>query len=85
VPDYVREFADWVWGRIEAGDLTSLLEYRGQAPGALRAHPTQEHLLPLYMALGAAGEGAAAERFHAGVDDHVIAMDAYAFYRKETR
>lgn len=84
VPEYVREFADWIWACIEAGDLPSLLDYRQKAPGAVRAHPSQEHLLPLYVALGAAGEGAAAERFHAGVDDYVIAMDAYAFHRKET-
>jgi 4,5-DOPA dioxygenase extradiol len=36
-------------------------------------------LLPLFVALGAAGDGAKAERFHAGIDHYVIAMDAYSF------
>jgi 4,5-DOPA dioxygenase extradiol len=37
----------------------------------------------LYVALGAASDGAQAERFHAGIDDYVIAMDAYSFLPKK--
>lgn len=80
VPDYVREFPDWIWRRLEAADMPALLDYRHRAPEAERAHPSDEHLLPLYVALGAAGEGPRAERLHAGVDDYVIAMDAFAFH-----
>lgn len=76
---YVREFADWVWRRIEAGDLRALLDYRRQAPEAPRAHPTEDHLLPLYVALGAAGNGFSARRVYAGIDERVLAMDAFAF------
>ena len=36
------------------------------------------------LALGAAGEGAQAERFHAGIDHYVIAMDAYRFTPRGT-
>jgi 4,5-DOPA dioxygenase extradiol len=83
VPSYVREFADWVWQRLVAADLPALLDYRHQAPAAQRAHPTDEHLLPLYVALGAAGDRARIDRLHVGIDDHVIAMDAYAFHPGE--
>jgi 4,5-DOPA dioxygenase extradiol len=82
LPAYVREFPDWIWQRLEAGDLPALLDYRRLAPAAVRAHPSDEHLLPLYVALGAAGEGARAERLHLGVDDYVIAMDAFAFHAR---
>lgn len=78
-PDYVSRFADWLADRLAAGDSDSLLDYRTLAPDAVRAHPSDEHLLPLYVALGAAGESAHAERVHAGIDDFVISMDAYAF------
>jgi len=78
-PSYVREFADWIGGRLDARDLAALLDYRRQAPHAGRAHPSDEHLLPLFVAFGAAGAGASSQRVHAGVDDYVIAMDAYAF------
>jgi 4,5-DOPA dioxygenase extradiol len=80
VPDYVRAFPDWIWQHLAAGDIESLLDYRRQAPDAERAHPSDEHLLPLYVALGAAGNAARAERLHAGIDDYVIAMDAFAFH-----
>ncbi|MDK9724102.1 MAG: dioxygenase [Sterolibacteriaceae bacterium MAG5] len=79
IPAYVREFADWLADRLAAGDLAALIDYRRQAPDAVRAHPSEEHLLPLHVALGAGGENAVAHRLHAGIDDYVIAMDAYAF------
>ena len=78
-PAYVRQFADWLAERLAAQDIPALLDYRRQAPGGVQAHPSDEHLLPLYVALGAGGAQARAERFHAGIDDHVIAMDAYSF------
>jgi 4,5-DOPA dioxygenase extradiol len=82
-PAYVREFADWMWEKLAARDVPALLDYRSQAPHAQRAHPTEDHLLPLYVALGAAGEDFEATRFHAGVDDFVLAMDAFSFKGKE--
>ena len=78
-PAYVREFTDWLAERLAAKDLPALLDYRKLAPGALQAHPTDEHLLPLFVALGAAGPDAEAQRLHAGIDEYVIAMDAYTF------
>jgi 4,5-DOPA dioxygenase extradiol len=78
-PAYVRQFADWLAERLQAHDVDSLLDYRQRAPGAVQAHPSDEHLLPLFVAFGAGGEGARVDRVHAGIDDYVIAMDAYAF------
>lgn len=82
-PTYVREFSGWFAARLAAGDTESLLDYRRRAPGAVQAHPSEEHLLPLFVALGAGGEHAEARRFHAGIDDYVIAMDAYSFFPLE--
>lgn len=78
-PAYVREFTDWLAERLQTRDIPALLDYRRQAPGAVQAHPSDEHLLPLYVALGAGGDTARIERVHAGIDDYVIAMDAYSF------
>lgn len=79
IPAYVREFADWLAERSDEKDLRALLNYRQEAPGAVQAHPSDEHLLPFYVALGAGGPNAVADRIHAGIDDYVIAMDAYSF------
>ncbi len=78
-PAYVRQFTDWLADRLAAHDIPALLDYRRQAPGGTQAHPSEEHLLPLYVALGAGGENSQVKRFHAGIDNHVIAMDAYSF------
>ncbi|MDD2741842.1 MAG: class III extradiol ring-cleavage dioxygenase [Rhodocyclaceae bacterium] len=78
-PAYVRQFTDWFAARLASHDTAALLDYRQQAPDARQAHPSDEHLLPFFVALGAAGEQASAQRLHAGIDDYVIAMDAYAF------
>jgi len=78
-PGYVRQFADWMAERLQAHDTDALLDYRARGPGAVQAHPSDEHLLPLFVALGAGGERAEVQRFHAGIDDYVIAMDAYSF------
>ena len=78
-PAYVREFSEWMADHLAGGDIAEMLNYRQQAPHAVRAHPSDEHLLPLYLALGAAGSGAKVQRLHAGIDDYVIAMDAYKF------
>ena len=76
---YVRPFIDWIEQRLAAGDIDALLDYRRQAPFAERAHPTDEHLLPLFVALGAAGESATAQRIDAGIDLGILAMDIYRF------
>ncbi|MFM8692109.1 MAG: DODA-type extradiol aromatic ring-opening family dioxygenase [Limnohabitans sp.] len=54
---YVTAFCDWVHDTLMAGDLEAMLDCRGQAPHAVRAHPSDEHFLTVYFALGAAGWG----------------------------
>ena len=76
---YVRPFIEWMEQRLLAGDVDALLDYRAQAPFAQRAHPTEEHLLPLFVALGAAGANAHAQRIDAGIDMGLLAMDIYRF------
>ena len=83
-PEYVHAFADWVAERLHDNDVHALIDYRRQAPSAARAHPSEEHLLPLFVALGAASDAPHVDRFHAGVDDYVIAMDAYTFDHSTT-
>lgn len=79
-PAYVHEFADWVHAQMRAQHVDALLNYRQTQAAGVRAHPRDEHLLPLFTALGAAGNDAQPEAFYRGIDDHVIAMDGYAFH-----
>lgn len=78
-PAWVSTFNDWLAGRLESGDVASLLDYRGAALHAARNHPTEEHLLPLFAAYGAGTPGARPQRIHAGYTWGVIGMDAWRF------
>jgi 4,5-DOPA dioxygenase extradiol len=80
-PPYVRRFADWVATQLAQTDFTPLINYRQTCADASPAHPTEDHFMPFFVALGAAGDKPDAERFYAGVDDYVIAMDGYCFNR----
>lgn len=77
---YAREFSEWLHDRVGAGDTDAVLRYRELAPGATRAHPTDEHFLPFLVAWGAGGERAKSERIYAGFEGNALAMDAYLFH-----
>ncbi|MFJ2324760.1 DODA-type extradiol aromatic ring-opening family dioxygenase [Pseudomonas sp. NPDC087690] len=80
--DYVKAFAAWTAQTLRAGQTDQLLDYRQQAPSAERAHPTDEHFLPLLIALGAAGERYDTRVLEGGVSYGVLAMDSYLFSSK---
>ena len=75
----VTEFSAWMDAMITAGDIKALIGYRTRAPHAQDEHPTEEHLLPLFTAMGAAGETIAARRLHSSVEHGILRMDAYGF------
>lgn len=77
---YVLEFSRWIEAALERGDLPALLDYRAQAPHAARAHPTEDHLMPLYFALGAAGDDLQADYLSREVMYSMLAMDAFALH-----
>ena len=79
VPGWARRFDDWLRQMLEAGDVDALLDYRVRAPDAEAAHPRDEHLLPLFAALGAGGADAKARLLHRGFMDGALGMAAYAF------
>ena len=76
---YAPAFSDWLERVLAGDDREALLHYREQAPEATRAHPSEEHFLPLYVALGAAGAAARSNRFYAGMEGAALVMDAYRF------
>ncbi|MCC7284664.1 MAG: dioxygenase [Burkholderiaceae bacterium] len=71
-------FRRWFAERSAAHDTAALFDYRQQAPHAALMHPTDEHLLPWFVAAGAGSEGPAL-RVHDSVSVGCLGMDAYAF------
>lgn len=78
-PIWVTEFSDWMHRHILDGDYDGLCNYRSQAPFARRNHPTEEHLMPLFVTLATAGDAPSATLLHSSADKGVMRMDAYLF------
>lgn len=78
-PKWVRVFDEWLAEQIAQGDRETLLNYRQIAPYAIENHPTDEHLLPLFVALGAGGSAAKGVQLHQSYTYGAFSMAAYAF------
>jgi 4,5-DOPA dioxygenase extradiol len=52
-PSWSAEFDAWAAECIAGRDFDALVDFRERAPGLQLAHPTVDHLVPLFVALGA--------------------------------
>lgn len=77
--EWARAFDEWASWAIAEGRVDDLLNYRSRAPEAVRNHPTDEHLLPLFVAMGAGSPGVSGRHLHKSYTYGVLAMDAFAF------
>jgi 4,5-DOPA dioxygenase extradiol len=76
VQPWAQVFRDWMIDKLAANDEAALQDYRRQAPNAVRNHPSDEHLLPLYFARSAGGPFSIA---HQGFTLGALGMDIYRF------
>ena len=74
---YVLAFSRWIEDTLARGDVAALTNYRSLAPEAIRAHPTEDHFLPIFFALGAAGDGLRAHYLSREVMYGILSMDAF--------
>ncbi|ELS31085.1 MULTISPECIES: DODA-type extradiol aromatic ring-opening family dioxygenase [Pseudanabaena] len=77
--DWVQEFDMWIAKTIAEGSWDDLINYRRLAPYASKNHPTDEHLLPLFVALGAGGANVKGMQLHSSYAFGAFSMAAYAF------
>lgn len=78
-PDWVQVFDKWLAQNISEGNQEALIHYRQRAPYAKENHPTDEHLMPLFVAMGAGGANAKGKQLHSSYTYGVFSMAAYAF------
>ena len=76
IEPWAKAFRDWMIDKLTADDEIALHDYRRHAPFAVRSHPTDEHLLPLYFTRGAGGSFGLA---HQGWTLGALGMDIYRF------
>ncbi|MBU6953005.1 class III extradiol ring-cleavage dioxygenase [Hahella sp. HN01] len=77
-PRWAQEFVGWLEEKLAQNDWEALFEYRRLAPNAVQAHPTDEHLTPLFIAAGAS-HGQYAQRLHASYTYQSLYMGSYEF------
>ncbi len=75
---WVEAFTQPLRERLLAGDIEGALDW-SSLPEAQHNHPTTEHLFPLYVALGAGGDGAKGRLLHRAVEMGGLALDAFTF------
>jgi 4,5-DOPA dioxygenase extradiol len=75
----VAEFTQWFEDHLAARDIDALLDYRQRAPHAVLMHPTDEHLLPVFAALGAADDDYTLGVQSLGTYQRALAMTNYVF------
>ena len=78
-PLHTQEFLHWFLTQMQSGNLQALLDYRHSAPHAVRNHPSDEHLLTLFFAMGAADDWQQLVHLDSGSTYHSLRMDAFAF------
>ncbi|HEY5715229.1 MAG TPA: class III extradiol ring-cleavage dioxygenase [Psychromonas sp.] len=74
----VKTFTTWVKDKLAAADIKALINYQNEAPDVFFNHPTQEHFIPLFAALGSS-DFTFAKQIHTDIEYEILAMDAYQF------
>ena len=80
-PDWAKKFDRWIDDNIQNRNLEQLLDFPRQPQNAHKAHPSPEHLMPIFVALGAGWQGGNAMRLHHSFSYSAIGMACYGFGR----
>jgi 4,5-DOPA dioxygenase extradiol len=78
-PEYAQMFGNWVADAVARHDEKSLINYRVLAPFGKRAHPTEEHFLPLLVAVGASKSDEPHSLIRGGMAANILSMDSFGF------
>lgn len=78
-PLWAKEFDDWLAAALADGRTEDVLDWETKGPNARRAHPSPEHFLPLFVALGAAGGKARGARLYKDFTLGGLSMAAFRF------
>ena len=78
-----RQFTEWAANHLAAQDIPAMLAYRS-APYGAEANPSEEHFLPLFVALGAASSDIPL-RYQPRFAYGGLAMDAYLWRDRQMR
>jgi len=78
-PVWVSRFCQWIAAALQERRIGDLLDYRKRAPEAGRNHPTEEHFMPFFVALGAGDPQGLPDCLHQSRCFGSLRLDAYGF------
>ncbi len=76
---YAQEFTAWVQTAVRAKGVQQLIDYRAEAPHVARAHPSEDHFLPLLVAMGATNAADGVTVLQGGIDNGALSMESYVW------
>lgn len=76
---WAESFDHWLQGKLETWDVTSLFYYRELAPFAQDAVPTNEHFIPLLIAMGTGDKNRDAKLLHRSYQYGNLSLSCWQF------
>ncbi|BBI31406.1 DODA-type extradiol aromatic ring-opening family dioxygenase [Cohnella abietis] len=76
---WAEAFDKWLEDKLLAWDTQALFEYRAQAPYAVEAVPTNEHFIPLLLAMGAGDGNRQAKLLHRSYQYGTLSLSCWQF------
>ncbi|MFC4809826.1 DODA-type extradiol aromatic ring-opening family dioxygenase [Paenibacillus sp. GCM10023250] len=77
--DWALTFDAWLQEKLEAWDTEALFDYRNRAPHAAEAVPTNEHFIPLLIAMGAGSPTRRAALLHRSYQLGSLSLSCWQF------
>jgi 4,5-DOPA dioxygenase extradiol len=76
---WAESFDGWLEEKLLAWDTQALFEYRAEAPHAVEAVPTNEHFIPLFLAMGAGDRNREAKLLHRSYQYGTLSLSCWQF------
>jgi 4,5-DOPA dioxygenase extradiol len=77
--DWAESFDSWLQSKLEAWDMNALFNYRELAPYAQESVPTNEHFIPLLLAMGAGDKNRQAKLLHRSYQYGNLSLSCWQF------
>ena len=79
VDEWAESFDNWLQSKLETWDVDALFGYRELAPYAQEAVPTNEHFIPLLLAMGAGDRNRQAKLLHRSYQYGNLSLSCWQF------
>ncbi|UVI30208.1 dioxygenase family protein [Paenibacillus spongiae] len=79
IEDWAVTFDNWLQNKLETWDVEALFQYDKLAPYAQEAIPTNEHFIPLLLAMGAGDANRRAELLHRSYQWGNLSLSCWQF------